>query len=491
MKRHADLFSRLCPGIALSMALAGAGCNAAGDTESPMDGVRPELPDLRPDVPDHVPEEDGALRLRVADNVLRQSKERGTADGGNATGVHSCLDGQPGYDHYEHGGNSDGTQLHVVGVYTSAEGASSFEPVVAPVDVTVKRDGTSVLVLSSFDQVIWNVAMEDGATLERVIVLGYEDSVVNAPEGVEVVKYKFPEYGIGYQSGWDWPSYGTTQLVDSVEILTGLELTSFRGCYGAESFEIDEPGEVRPPHAESPGTEPRILPGCEALTAESNYCMVENGYGASSYTMVGLDSGTRCGQITTNIDSQEYTEASLAWLGDYVYTCMNRGLTRISLIDGSVDIAPMLCSGVTAHDGGLLALVTFPDEADAGMYLVRFASFADAVESNPESVFAMAPWGTRMAAHGEKVFFAWHSTDTFQSAEIADGAEFQDTTLENFDDWILGMDITDDGKFVMTGWEDQINIFDVATGTFLSQIPDSNPDDRLGGIECLSGGAAK
>lgn len=495
MKRHNDLVSRLFPGITLTLALAGAGCGVAVESEGPVDGVRPELPDLRPDLPNYTPDDDGVMRFRSVDGVLRPSVARGTADGGNADGVHSCAEGQPGYDHYEHGGTVNGTQLHVVGIYTSAEGALSFEPVIAPVDVKVNRPGTSVLVLSAYDTVEWNVAVAEGSTLERIIVSGYEEQIVNAPAGVPVARYSFEQDGAVLGMGFEWPSFTTSDLVDASEILTGLELTSFRGCYGGERFEIDEPGALRPPHVEDPATEPAIIAGCEALATESNYCIMENDYSGAGYTMLGLDSGTTCGQVTTGIDSQSYTEASLAWLGGYVYTCMpERGIARISIADGSVDFAPIMCSGVTSHDGGLLALVTFDPEEYSGIgsYVARFASFQDLVERNAEWIYEMAPWGTRMTAQGDEVFFAWHSTNEFDTAELADGAEFHATSLEGFDDWIMGMDVTEDGKLVMTGWQGEgVRSFDVKTGAALGFIPNAGTSSHLGGIECQSGGVAE
>lgn len=476
-------------GITFTLALAGAGCGVAVDPGE-HDGTRAEAPDLRPDLPDYVPDEDGIDRFHAAEGVLRRSKARGTADGGNADGVHGCVEGR--YDHYEHGGNERSTQLHVIGIYTHAEGSLDAPHASGPVDVQVNRAGKSVLVLSAYEPVEWNIQVADGATLEGVVVSGYYEQRVNAPEGVPVAYYSYEQDGeIFGDIAYQWPSFRTTDLVDAAELITDLELTSFRGCNASASFQIDEPGELRPPHDVSPSEEPHIIPGCEALAAESSYCMVmETGL----VQMVGLDSGTTCGAVPTEIE--DLGEASLGWLGDHVYMCMReRGLARVSVVDGSVDIASVPCEGVTVQDGGLVALVWFDGDeyAAAPWYVARFASFEDAVRREPEQVYEMAPYASRMAAHGDTLYFAWHSTNTIEVAELADGAEFQSLPLQDFDNWIMGMDVTDDGRLVLGSWSDAggLHVFDASTGAFQGKLDSAFSDTLISGIDCVSGGAAE
>jgi hypothetical protein len=521
MKKHTALTSRLFSGIAFTVSVA-AGCGVAVESEGTDTGTRPPVPDLRPDLPDYEPDEDGVSRLRTTESVLRQSKVRGTANGGNADGVHGCVEslegGQATYYHYEHDGNANDTQLHVIGINDSATGLYNDEdsPGVSfgPVHVKLDRPGKSVLVLSTYGAVEWNIDVAEGATLEGIILNGYEESRVNAPKGVPVLQYSIEGNGEYLGTSHDWPSYPTTDLVDKAEIITGLELTSFRGCYGSDLFEIDEPGELRPPHEVSPSPEPRILPGCEALTAESNHCLVADTYRddrgdeplVTKLQMVGLDSGTVCGSLPVDLDV--FATASLAWMGDYAYMCShNRGLARISLIDGSIDIASLPCDAVAVQNGGLVVLFGPIAQSFLGgnganpWYVARFASFEDAVEREPEVIYEMAPWASRMAAHGDSLYFAWHATDTIELANLADGAEFQSITLEGFDTWVNGLDVTDDGTLVVGSNAESVegdpyldsvlHLFDAATGTWRSTFENGFENRLIAGLDCQSGGAAE
>ena len=178
---------------------------------------------------------------------------------------------------------------------------------------------------------------------------------------------------------------------------------------------------------------------------------------------------------------------------ELLHADIDRGVARIAIADGSIDIAPLPCTGVTGHEGDLLVLLAYGWEEfqSVGWYLARFPSFADAVERRPDAVYEMAPWGTRMTAHGDKVYFAWHSTDEFQYADIEDGAEFLTTPLEGYDDWIMGMDVTDDGKLVIAGLAPTgvLNVFDAETGAFERTVASDLPTSDIGAIDCTSGGA--
>jgi hypothetical protein len=491
MKKHTDIASRLFSGITLTLALASAGCGVAveGDT-------RPPIPNLNPDVPGYTPDPNGEERLHELGKVLRQTAARGTADGGNADGVHGC-DFFP-YHHYEHGADPSRTQLHVVGVQTSAATVIGDIRDRGPVTVRLNRAGRSVLMLSAESPVEWNVEVADGATLEGIITNGfYGEGTVNAPEGVPVLSYsldKDDETFGGY--GHEWPSYETSNLIEAAEIVTGLELTSFRGCRASESFDIDEPGPLRPPHTVSPSTEPAIIPGCESLTAESSYCMISD---AGALRMMGLDSGTTCGAVSLDIRNS-LPGGSLGWMGDYVYTCTGgRGLTRASILDGTVDIAPLPCQGVTVQDDGLLVLLRYGagDISDQRWFVARFASFEDAVERNAETVYAAGPDARRITADEDRLYFSEFSGDAIEVAALEDGAPFQGLPLAGFDGWIHGMEVIDGELLVSSSGEGEpghaLHVFDAATGAFKRKLDptSSNPNTWISGIECIGGGAAE
>ncbi|HEU4535604.1 MAG TPA: hypothetical protein VFS00_15860, partial [Polyangiaceae bacterium] len=271
----------------------------------------------------------------------------GTADGGNADGPHACGEGR--YDHYEEVTPS-GAALHVVGIYTP--------PPSGEVTVDVTRPGPSVLVLSAYEATRWVVNVAPGATVERVILSGYYAPTAQVPEGVPVEVHSYDSDGDGEADGggsafgfaYQWPGVATTEVVSNAEAASGRGLTSFRGCYEGASFEIAAPGEIRPPHPTSDKAEPTLPPGCEALARESTYCV---GLQGGQLSAVGLDSGTVCAGPSTNADTTAVS--SLGWVGDYVYVCdYNRGLVRISVADGSVDIAAVSCDSATSHAGGIL-----------------------------------------------------------------------------------------------------------------------------------------
>ncbi|ACY15620.1 hypothetical protein [Haliangium ochraceum] len=476
----------------LALTLAAAGCGVA--LEPDASPGQPEAPDLSPNLPDYQPGEDGQFRFRATQGILRGTSVRGTALGGNADGVNGCAFE---YQHYEHGGEVDGTQLHVIGVYESmAENDFYEEEDPGPVEINVNRPGTSVLVLSAYDPVIWNIHVAPGSTLEGVVVSGYLDQVVNAPAGVPVAYYTHDIEkgtrplvdGVAYF----WPSYDATELVDVAEELTGLELSSFRGCYRSDRFDIDEPGELRPPH-ETSSKAGRYLPeSCAALAEESNVCALKSG---ETMLFAGLDSQTLCESEVISDNDAFSRYPSLGWLGDYVYTCDERrsGLQRISLIDGSVDVAPIPCEGVAIHEGALLTLLHFPLEQDVvsfpPLYLARFATFEDAVAREVEQVFELAPAATFMGVSGNTAYFSWYS-GRIEAAELSDGAVFKPLVLKDLEVTIHGMDVTDDGILVALGSSlehEGLVLFDADTGSYLGEF--DHPDGGLyaDGIDCYSG----
>ncbi len=423
--------------------------------------------------------ETGATMLEIGSQLV-PTRARGTALHGNATGVHECP--AAAYDHYEEVVEADAPQLHVVGIYGPQVDEQTGEAL--PVEVHLTRPGSSILVLGAYEAATWRVTTEADVTLEKVIVASYDPQEVTAPDGVPIERHGGDE---GYVvPGFQWPSYQATDLADLGEELTGRTMTSFRGCYSGLRFQIDTPDEIRPPHPELDGTKPVALAGCEALMAESTVCMVDV---ISSLAMVGLDSGELC---VGDPDSEPGASLgnSLGWQGSYVYACdMDRGIARTSVVDGTVDIAPVPCSATTSYDGGLLSLISFGEDPLGG--LIQFDTFDAAARREPTRVFGLDPYTSRIAVQGNRAYFAWHSTDTVQTAELADGAPIKDILLEGYDDWIDGLDATGDGRLVigMPWYDIGISLFDAHTGAFDGQLPtDFGGFERLEGLKCHSEG---
>lgn len=385
-----------------------------------------------------------------------------TADGGNASGVHACAEFDT-YAHYEHP-STGATQLHVVGIYEAALATGDVRRE-GKVDVRVTRPGPSVLMLSAYEPTSWNVIVEPGAYVERIILNGYHEQSVSAPEGTLIDSYAAdPDTGTYLGYGYAWPSHETHDLVEIAQGLTGLALTSFRGCYAGESFQIDAPAEIRPPHPVSDKAGLTLPAGCEHLASETAYCLTRSG---GVPAIIGLDSGSTCQNEALGGSTGPDT-ASLGWQGDYAYGCVyERGLARTSLVDGTVDIAPIGCEAVTVDEDGSLLVMPFGSSAFPELSIfsvLRFASFEAAARREIAEVLPVEPWASRMAVEGNRGYFAWHATSTIEVADLATG-ELQSLTLEGYDDWILGLDVVGDRLFVLGSWTDPgVRVFNATTG---------------------------
>jgi hypothetical protein len=401
-----------------------------------------------------------------------------TADGGNADGVHTCGDA---YGHYEHSAGT-GTQLHVIGIYQALR-TEGPEQKNGKVDVQVTRPGSSVLLLSAYEPTHWNVQVGPGAFVERIVLSGYYAQSVTAPEGAKIESYAFDEETntwLGY--GHLWPSHDTFDLVDKAQSLTGLELTSFRGCYFGDSFEIDTPVDIREPHVVSDKVEPTLPAGCEAIAGDSRYCLSMQ---TGKPVAIGLQSGALCLSEMTGLAGG--FGASLGWRGDYAYGCIyERGLARVSLVDGSTDIAPISCDAVAVHGDDLLVM-PFGSSGfeEYPLYSVlRFDDFAAAARREVADAVEIFPSASRMAVDGDRGYFAWHATNTIETAELTDGAEMTTITLEGYDDWIYGLEAID-GMLIVAGpyHNPGLHAFDAATGAALGVLL---PEFTGDGLTCVS-----
>jgi hypothetical protein len=402
-----------------------------------------------------------------------------TADRGNADGVHAC---EGDYAHYEHSAGA-GTQLHVIGIYESVD-TDTEEREEGTVNVKVTRPGSSVLLLSAYERTHWNVEVAPGAVVERIVLSGYYAQRVTAPEGAKVESYAVNASDsdwLGY--GYLWPSHDTFDLVDKAQSLTGLELTSFRGCYSGASFDIDTPVEVRTPHVVSDKVEPTLPAGCEAIASDARYCIsMQEGKAVA----IGLHSGTVCKSETPGL-AGEFGTSSLGWQGDYAYGCIyDRGLVRISLVDGSRDVAPISCDAVSVQ-GDDLVVMPFGSSGfeEYPLYTVlRFDDFAAAARREVADQVEISPWASRMAVDGDRAYFAWHSTSTIETAELTDGAEMKSITLEGYDDWIYGLEAID-GMLLVVGpsYRPGLHAFDATTGAALGVLL---PEYTGDGLTCVS-----
>jgi hypothetical protein len=127
-------------------------------------------------------------------------------------------------------------ELHIVGQYQpDADGS---------VEVTVSRSGIPVILsLTSYEPTVWNVVAAPDTVIERVILDGYNaQSVVGLPPGTPVLDRSGP--GRGVACAYEWPrdrgGCDTERLVESLRRETGLEPSSFAGCYEGSRYTIRE-----------------------------------------------------------------------------------------------------------------------------------------------------------------------------------------------------------------------------------------------------------
>ncbi|NJK90244.1 MAG: hypothetical protein HC923_13240 [Myxococcales bacterium] len=115
-----------------------------------------------------------------------------------------------------------------------------YEPgATGTVRVELNRPGVSKLVLVAYSSVIWDVVVGPNATLDSILVSGYEVPIVNAPAGVPVDVRSFLGGDTRLPFAYTWDSYEARRLRFELEASMGLVLRSFSGCYQGETFIID------------------------------------------------------------------------------------------------------------------------------------------------------------------------------------------------------------------------------------------------------------
>ena len=278
-------------------------------------------------------------------------------------------------------------------------------------------------------------------------------------------------------------------MMASLRRFTGLVETSFQGCYAGDRFEIPywsgDPPTGRPTPVAGDEDLPRediVFPGCEAVTAESEYCLTTSGSG--SIALVGLDSGALCAVAGSAVPSLGSDVSSLAWRGEILYTCSyEQGLVRTSLRDGSSRAMQVGCQAVTDYAGGLL----LSDDYLETLHL--YPSLADVLGDRPAATYSFAGGYSRMATGGDTFYGAWHSTDEIVVGDLVSGETLPPLPLEGFDGWVNGMAVTSAGELVVVAgpdsgpWQSALLFFDSATGALVRTVLVS---DWLGGLACVA-----
>jgi hypothetical protein len=246
----------------------------------------------------------------------------------------------------------------------------------------------------------------------------------------------------------------------------------------------DEPSAesgVKPGH----GTPSSVQEACPEVAAESIYCLT-SALG-SQLVLVGLDSGDACPITSFGADGRA---SSQALLGDDAYMCSEADGTfiKVSTLTGAVETAPSTCQAVAAYEGGLLVKPSFEDPDNLNK-LFFYASFTDVLNDTPTSEISIDDNNTRMTVQGSTLYTAWHSTNRVDVWTLPSPAKLPSIVLEGFDDWVMGMWATTDGRLVIASRE-HILTFDAATGAVLSTVAPALQDWSYGGLTCWTNPAA-
>ncbi len=128
------------------------------------------------------------------------------------------------------------SELHIVAMYQATNNA---------VTVTIDRPLVPLtLVLSSYEPVAFTLVLAPGVQLDHVILNGYNKHTVQG-QGAATVTDISENFGDPsfVACGYFWPmndgGCDTPENVASAELLTGLTLTTFAGCYEGVSFTLD------------------------------------------------------------------------------------------------------------------------------------------------------------------------------------------------------------------------------------------------------------
>ena len=92
----------------------------------------------------------------------------------------------------------------------------------------------AVLVVSSYEAVNWNIKLGAGASLAKVIVLGYKTSTATAPNGVVVIN----ETPLSSKYCSHYSSSADACIPYAKTLAGGGENAGMWGCYNASSFVI-------------------------------------------------------------------------------------------------------------------------------------------------------------------------------------------------------------------------------------------------------------
>ncbi len=113
------------------------------------------------------------------------------------------------------------------------------------VDVYLERSTTPmVLVLSAYEPTQWQIHLEEGVALGKVILNGYNPHTILGAEGISIIDHSGSEKNI-VESVYTWDTsflgYKNDLAPDwvyRIEAIAGAPLSTFTGCYRASEFSL-------------------------------------------------------------------------------------------------------------------------------------------------------------------------------------------------------------------------------------------------------------
>ena len=377
-------------------------------------------------------------------------------------------------------------ELHVVAVYEGIPDPAFLNYRRGRVRVTVHpRPHPVVLALSAYEPIEWDIEVEPGAVLRRIVVQGYEAPILEGvPDGVDVQQVP----GCDHSYGWEVQHLSSDSdyrdLIADLRNLTGLTETSFQGCYTGDHFDVphwlDYPPSERPtPIAgdETLAREAIAFPGCAGVTAEATYCLTTT---ADGLALIGLDSGSVCTvPMPQPLPGAEWV-SSLAWRGDIAYVC-SQGLIRIHLPDGAWESAQVPCQAVTDSDAGLLLLQ--PPWSIGVPTLYSYASYDNVTAGSPSRRYDLGRDLWSITASGRYLYGAYFATDHVDVADLESGLALSPIPLDGYNDWVNAMAVVGD-RLLVSGWPPaQLLQFDLSSG---ARLPAPLIEGEFGGLACVT-----
>lgn len=395
-------------------------------------------------------------------------------------------------------------ELHFVSLYQATASGSSD---VAETAVHIERPGSHVLVLSASSAVRWTISAAPGASLERVIINGYELQEAVLPDGVplELHSYESGEgmlFDTAYTWSLAWGLGNPSAPVSIIEAEAERPLTTFTGCYDASHVTVHADASVSLDCVEGPPSL-HVNPPCEAssldfldtgTSGESVAFIPDATSDAWCWMLEPRDYGTLAlHQVDpANGDSFEvaeftspgpeitssFTTSGLALLDGRLvfsgYMGNNFQWAQIDLGTSAVTIAGSSNYVDSVASNGSELIVPCTEDQ-----LCTFDGFADLARGNPSRRIPAEElwWGTSFTVRGDSVYSARFSGSEVFVHDLQTGAKLNTIPLEGFADWNHGISLTADRLYVSTpNRADSLDspaciiTFDPVTGAELNRV---------------------